>query len=140
MQRSHWKVLYSAAALLGCAIILGGCGGSIGSTILPSPFVGQWNGSWTDASNAQEGEVSLTIAKNGDLAGTTSNTTLATQGSVSGSVHSTGEISATLTYPDMTQSADGVIVKNSSGHLVGTLQTSVNGSPHGTLSIDLVKE
>lgn len=132
------KVLL-AAALLVCVLILSGCGSSV-ARVIQSPFTGQWNGPWADIVNTEQGQLSLTVARDGDLSGTISNTTLSTQGSVEGSVSATGQITATLTYPGAAYTASGVVVKNTSGNLVGTLQTSANGSSHGTMTVNLEKD
>lgn len=138
--RLHIKCLCLAGGLLALIVIMSGCGGSMGSAIMPSPFAGQWTGAWSNSANGQNGTMNVTIGTNGTLTGTVNNATQQAPGTVDGTVRSTGQMNVTLRYPDTNYSASGNVIKDSSGHLVGTLQITVDNAVTGALTLALQKQ
>lgn len=136
----QWRSLCAAGVLLTLALVVSGCGSSLSSRILPSPFAGQWVGTWTNSSAGENGTMGITIGTGGDLTGTIENETLQASGIVSGKVQPNGEANMSLMYPGKLYAASGTVAKNSSGDLVGTLQTSLNDAPAGAINIELQKQ
>lgn len=131
------RIAVCVVMLLG-ATILAGCGGGGGSS--PSPFAGSWSGTWVDAANAQNGTLDVTIGTDGRLSGSIHNSTLGMDGTASGTVRNSGQINTTYVYPSGTYTASGTIAINGSGHLVGTVQTYLDGVLFGSVDMDLAPD
>ena len=119
--------------------LVAGCGGSgSGNNSGPSPFAGNWGGTWSDPVNNQSGTLTVTIATNGQATGSIYNSTLG-NGALSGMVSNSGSANYSYAYPGATYTASCTLSINGSGHLVGNCNEYQGSSLIGTATVDLTK-
>ena len=122
-------------------VALTGCGGSTDSDSngTPSPFAGNWTGTWNSVSLGQNGTATVNISENGDVAGTTNNTTLGITGTLDGTISEDGTVTGTVQYPGSSATnANGTWSINGAGHIVGNLNQTVGGTSH-PISFDMTR-
>lgn len=132
-----------AAALLLPLLILAGCGGggSSPSNTTPSPFEGQWSGTWSDLGNKQTGTASATVSVSGVVSGSVTNITLQTAGTAAGGINSGGTAVITMAYPDATYKLTGTVeIHPYTGKLVGTLETYSGKTLVGYTTLSLTRQ
>jgi hypothetical protein len=123
--------------VVACAVGCGGGGGGGSST--PSPFAGQWAGTYTSPGN--DGTLGLTVGNNGSFTGNVHDNGADADGTFNGSVNNNGGINATVHYsgsPDTTVS--GTVTINGSGHMVGNLTQNFGGGVTDALDVDLAPQ
>jgi hypothetical protein len=112
-------LLFGVLVAVGCGGGGGGGNGGGGSGT-PNPFNGRWDGTWTQASPANNGTVLLAIAGNGAVSGDVFDATLNEEGTLSGVINDAGAMSFQVVFPAQTQTWTGNASINGSNHLVGT--------------------
>lgn len=129
------------------AVLLIGCGGgggggdssgpaNGGSTGNPNPFGGRWDGTFTQASPADNGTITLAIAANGAVSGDVFDANLSQEGILSGAMTIGGSMAFTVKFTSVTESWTGTATKDGGGHMVGTINVSGNG-PTSSRTFDL---
>jgi hypothetical protein len=118
------RSLSALCILLSVAGLLVGCGGSNdnNSPSTPSPYAGQWKGTWVDSISGQAGTLDITVAGQGNVTGSVVNTNIDDKpGAVSGLMGDNGSISCYYDYRWDSFAALGALSINTSGHLVGNV-------------------
>ncbi len=127
---------FLAMGVLACLGALMGCGGS-GSSI-PSPFVGDWVGTWSVGAPVflgraitHGGTVTLTIDEDGEFSGTIVDEVEVppATGTIEGRVNANGTVTTATYYSEEDQySGTGVWELNEEGDIVGTVTDSESGN------------
>lgn len=134
------RARFAAGAALLLALVTLGCGNG-GLFSSKSPFEGTWSGTFTDQINKQTGTITdLTVTSFGKAAGVVSNTTTGASATINGTIVNSGTATLTYSFPTSQQSATGVLQIDPTGHMLGTLQITQNGSTVGAETIDLSKQ
>lgn len=125
-------------ALLSLLLVVMGCGGS--GTLTPSPFAGQWAGTWDQPTLDLDGTANLAIANDGSVAGTVRINQLAVTGTLGGRISNAGQVSGTVQYPgELPMGLSGTMTINQQGQLVGDLIQRIAGSDHA-VSFNLTRQ
>ena len=116
-----------------------GCGGDSSSP--PSPYAGHWKGTWVDSIWGQTGTLDITVAGQGNVAGSVVNNDN-DSGVVSGVIGDNGNISCYYDYRWESFKVTGLALSiNASGHLVGNVtEYDSFGNVARKDSIDLIKQ
>ena len=124
--------------LLPSVALLTGCGGGGDS----NPIAGRYQGTFTTAGapqgGNQRGTITATVDNDGRINGTANNTTTGTTATLTGTIGEEGQFQGTYTYPGgVVVNVSGIVGFTEAANMVGTLQATVQGSPFGTITIDL---
>jgi len=140
------KLIVMCLVIIVTAVLVG-CGGS-GSSSSPNnnntsslaKFVGSWSGPWVPATGGPSGTgtVTMQIASNGSLTGTTLNTSSNFSTTFTGSISSSGVFTAQNNEgASGTTTLTGTLSLNAQNQIVGVIQDSSSGSVGGGISITL---
>lgn len=88
MIRSRWIAALGLAGLL-----TAGCGTGTHTANLPSPFVGEWAGTWSDTGRSDSGAMNFTVAADGTVVGDLEFLSVADTGDLTGTVGFDGRVS-----------------------------------------------
>jgi hypothetical protein len=114
---------------------LAGCGGSS----LLNPFIGTYNGTWTQTNPSDSGTSTFLILPGGSVSGSLHDTGANVDYTIAGTMSDAGLFHATLTpTAGSTLTINGNMVFNQSNHLVGTVTITGNGS--NTLNFDMTPQ
>lgn len=106
-----------------------GCGGSPNN--LFNPFEGSYSGAWTSQELSQSGATQVTIARDGVVTGTVTETSSGSVAVLEGNITSSGVISCTVQYPGQAASTlFGTLQADVDGNLSGDLIQNINGTDY----------
>jgi len=107
------------------------------------PFVGSWDGDWSDDANNQEGEFAMMVRADGSLTGEVSNTTAGMKSPVTGFINPNGALAFVYSYQGRNYAASGTIKSVQSDQddpeIRGNVTFRSNGQPFGTGDFTLYK-
>ncbi len=120
------RTLAISILVLSIATALTGCGGSTSDGPgAPSPYRGNWSGTWASSGFGGSGTANVNISESGVITGTTTHTASGSVGDVNGTISDDGTVEGTVQYPGQELlEANGTWTINGAGHIVGELGRS----------------
>jgi hypothetical protein len=129
------------AVLLIFTLLLPGCGSDSSTPATPSPFAGQFEGTFTDPVNNQNGTMAIKIANTGMFSGTITNLTENKTAPVSGQITSNGGSTFAYSYgAGQGYTGTSTLTKQANGHLTGKVSLYKTGTYVSYVNVDLAPQ